>query len=202
MKYVRNNPQVQPEQEPMEPATPTPAPEVAPKRRRFIQPTFSARTPVRPGRPARLAMTTALTLFALGTYAQSDTLQRDTQTTPRGQQPGTSTQQGWVMFNDQMGRELNIPADQMQRLREVDERYAAEYRALGADPTKNPGYRALTERRTNDIHGIVSGDTYGRWEKRYGGSMMNDRTNRTNPEKGTKAGSDTDTPKKKTTTTP
>jgi hypothetical protein len=212
MNLFKNNHQVQPDQEPMEPTTPAPTPEVTPKRRRFNQPTFATRLHVRAGRSARFVVTSALAVLMFGANAQTDNT-KTTNSKDQGQQTdpqNTNTQQGWVMWNDQMGRDLNIPADQMQHLREVDERYAAEYRALGTDPTKNPGYRALTERRTNDIRGIISGDTYTRWEKRYGGAMGNDHTNRTapggtipkgnttNPEKRNNSGSET-TPPKKTT---
>lgn len=116
------------------------------------------------------------------------------------------------MWNDQLGRDLSIPADQLERLREVDARYASDYRALGADPVKNERYRELTERRNNDIRGIISGDSYTRWEKQYGGATINERTNKANPDgtapkgntanpgKGNNTGTETTPPKPKTTT--
>lgn len=126
-----------------------------------------------------------LTVFAVGAEAQTDT----THTRSRmdkgstGQTTNAQNEQspnGWTMFNDQMGKEYDLNDDQMRRLREVDARYASEYRALGSNPTTNPGYNALTQRRNNDIRGIMSNDVYSRWEKHYGGmpnSMKGDQRN-------------------------
>ena len=98
--------------------------------------------------------------------------QTDTARTRTNDQ-GTNTQnmdpqRGWVMFNDNMGREMNFTADELRRLREVDTRYASEYRSLGTNPTTHTDYWTLTRRRNNDIRGIISNDAYTRWEKRYG----------------------------------
>lgn len=161
----------------------TPAPEQPARRRRIIQPVFSTRH-VRAGRPFHLlALALSLSVCATTMTAQTDTThtrnRMDKSTSVQNNGQNVQDQHGWTMFNDQMGKEYGLTDDQMRRLREVDARYASEYRALGTNPTTDPGYSDLTRRRNNDIRGIVSNDVYTRWEKRYGGmqDMNNDRNN-------------------------
>ena len=187
-----------------EPGTPAPAPEVTPKRRRFIQPTFSNSGGTRAGRPVRMVLTGLFAACLIGTQAQTDNTNRMNPDQARqGTDQGQGTpQNGWSMFDDRTGRDFKIDADQLQRLREVDSRYAAEYGALGTDPMKNPGYRNLTDRRNNDIRGILSTETYVRWEERYGGTMNGTNTAKpegTAPETGSGSGTGADVPKNKTT---
>ena len=81
------------------------------------------------------------------------------------------TQKGWTMFDDRIGKEYNLSADQMTRLRDLDTRYSSEYKGLGNDPMTNPGYKSLTDRRNREVRTIMGEDAYMRWEKRYGGQM-------------------------------
>lgn len=119
--------------------------------------------------PWRTAMLTAFVALSF-TVAQA-------QVTPTPPMPPTtlkdaSTMQqtppkGWVMFDDQVGKDLGLDQDRLDRLREVDNRYRAEYDALGKDPLTNKGYSALSDRRNADVKGILSADQYNAWITRY-----------------------------------
>ena len=179
-----NTPKVAPLVPTTEPASP-PTPE-QPRRRRLIHPVFSTHG-VGTVRPIQLVGCLALVL-SLGTaQAQSDS-------TVGTALPDTRTQQGWTMWNDKLGTEYGLADDQLQKLRDVDARYYKEYQALGQAPWTDPGYRSLSERRNNDIRGIVAPEMYDRWEQRYG-QQPGTRTNApkagdgkgTSPGKGTQA---------------
>ena len=135
--------------------TPQPAPFERPKRR-FVQPTFQAPNSV------RKIVTAVVLLGALTTQAQTTP-----NSTARPQSTHQTTSRGWRTFDDNMGREFSIPADQMQRLREIDTRYQPEYEALGKDPMSDPDFRSLNDRRNGEIRKVLKPETYDRWYLRY-----------------------------------
>ena len=156
----------QPTEEPV-PGEEQPAPSERPKRRRVAQPVFRAPL-VRAGRPSRLVITGLAVCLSMGLYAQ---VQPTPSTNPTGQgtvtpQPVTP-QRGWTMFDDNVGRELEMPPEQLQQLRAVDARYLNDYRALGEDPGKNPRYQELTDRRNADIRKTMNESMYSTWNTKY-----------------------------------
>ena len=109
-------------------------------------------------------------MVGFSAQAQSDSLSRGT--TPNGTDRNTQMQsqpgqEGWT-FNDDMGRDLKVTPEEMKRLREMDQRYQAEWRNLGNDPMNHPQYRTLNDRRNADIKGILSPESYTNWQSRYG----------------------------------
>jgi len=84
------------------------------------------------------------------------------------QQPKTIAppSQGWMWWDDNSGREMNIPDARMQELRTVDERYRKDYDALGTSPWTNGEYQALTERRNADIKNVLTPEQYQQWTSR------------------------------------
>ncbi len=89
---------------------------------------------------------------------------------PTGQDvaPQASTPQGaWVMFDDRIANELRLPPEQLQQLRGVDERYLNDYRALGTDPTLDPRYGELTDRRNAEIRKVMDEAMYTTWSTKY-----------------------------------
>ena len=54
---------------------------------------------------------------------------------------------GWIMFDDSVATVLELRTAQLERLREIDRRYQADYVALGGAPRSNSNYLPLTERR-------------------------------------------------------
>jgi hypothetical protein len=163
-----NTPYEQPE--PNEEPTPDeeqPAPPEHPKRRRIHQPVFST-SRERAYRPASLAMTGLVLCLAMNLHAQTPT---PPSTNPTGQQTTTpqavTPQQGWVMFDDNVGRQLQMPPEQLQQLRAVDERFLNDYRALGNEPIRSPKYQDLTERRNAEIRKLMDPTVYDTWITQY-----------------------------------
>jgi hypothetical protein len=104
-------------------------------------------------------------LFAQGTPTAAPT------TTPRSttQQPATTpANKGWTMFNEDVGRRLELKSDQLQRLQEVDSRYRDRYTALGETPWTNAGYTPLTEQRSREVRSILTPEQYNHWTTMYG----------------------------------
>lgn len=153
---------------------PVPAPEESPEqapstperqpRRRTTVPTFARVIVGTPTKGTIVAI--AFALFSMGAMAQ--TTPSTTPATPGTvQQPTTSTQRGWVMFDDRVGKEMQLQPDQLQRLRDVDMRYQKDYTALGAEPWTNQGYSTLTDRRATDVRGILTPTQYEQWSTKY-----------------------------------
>ena len=148
---MSTNKPFQPLPDPTPEEKPQPSPFERPKRR-FIQPTFQAPKSV------RKIVTAIVLLGTLTTQAQTDP-----KTTVVPQSFPQTTSRGWRTFDDNMGRELNISTDQLQRLREIDTRYQPEYEGLGKDPMSNPDYRSLNDRRNGEIRKVLTPETYDRW---------------------------------------
>lgn len=129
------------------------------KRRRSVRPYFSMKL----AHPFRKSGFSALlVLFGFTTLdmkAQTDRAQQSSAPAQRAE--------GWVMFDDQVGRELGIADDRLQQLRDVDGSYQREYMALGNDPASNPAYPALTKRRNADIQRILTPEQFERWRTTY-----------------------------------
>ncbi|MGV3636142.1 MAG: hypothetical protein ACO1NQ_00720 [Flavobacteriales bacterium] len=108
---------------------------------------------------------------------------QNTPTTPEKskqptQQPGSTQQQdtqGWIWWDDAMGREMNITPERLRELRSMDDRYRKDYDALGATPWTSPDYRALTDRRNAEIQRLLTPEQYQNWTNR----TMRDKTNTT-----------------------
>lgn len=158
-----------------------PAPAERPRRRTFEQPVFTGKAKRR-GAKGATTMLLLLSLFSAQaqthpvpdppTNPGSPTMpadQQDHRLQQRDpQQPGTKqtrTNDGWIMFDERNTMDLDLQEDQLQRLRDVDGRYQKEYAAFGTAPSKNPGYRTLTEKRNADVRGILTPDQYARWER-------------------------------------
>ncbi|MBL7963665.1 MAG: hypothetical protein JNM31_07445, partial [Flavobacteriales bacterium] len=90
-----------------------------------------------------------------------------TSSTPQTTPQTTTPQKGWTMFDERIGSELQIPADQLQQLRDLDGRYQREYAALGTDPTLSPKYMELTERRNAEIRNLMDAPLYEKWSTKY-----------------------------------
>lgn len=110
---------------------------------------------------------TLLLLVALGAQAQTDTTRAQPNSTQAATTDRPQTPNGWIAFDDNVLRELNIPADRLPELRAVDTRYQGEYAALGNDPVTHPHYRLLTDRRNAAVRLILTPEQYGRWDRRY-----------------------------------
>ncbi len=126
-----------------------------PKRRRIMQPVFSTRFH-KPLRPHLVAIGFAL-LFGASAHAQ----------TSPSTTPNADPNRGWVMFDDRVGTDLDLRPDQLQKLRDVDARYQKEYTSLGNEPTRNPQYSTLSQRRAADIRRIMDPTVYERWNLKY-----------------------------------
>lgn len=136
------------------PATPG-----TPKRRRIATPVFSTRK-------SRSILVTGLVLcLSFGLHAQ--TTPGSTSSTPQTTPQPTTPQNGWTMFDERIGSELQIPADQLQQLRDLDGRYQREYAALGTDPISSPKYMELTERRNAEIRNLMDAPLYEKWSTKY-----------------------------------
>jgi hypothetical protein len=120
-----------------------------------MQPVFSTRFH-KPFRPHLIAIGFTL-LLAAGAQAQS------TPTTT----PNADPSRGWVMFDDRVGTDLDLRPDQLQKLRDVDARYQKEYTSLGNEPTRNPQYSTLSQRRAADVRRIMDPTVYERWNLKY-----------------------------------
>lgn len=88
---------------------------------------------------------------------------QSTQTATPSQQ---QTPQGWVWWDDNLGRELNIAPDRLRELRAVDDRYRKDYNALGTTPWASADYRTLTDRRNADIQKLLTPEQYQTWTRR------------------------------------
>ena len=150
-----------------EPGSEPPPPHKRPKRKRSAPPVFSTRL-FRNGQAARVAIAVVVLALGLGLRAQNVPTPS---TNPTGQQNTTpqsvTPQRGWAMFDDKVGTELQLPPEQLQQLRAVDERYMTDYRALGNDPSVNPRYQQLTDRRNADIRKVLNESTYTTWSTKY-----------------------------------
>jgi hypothetical protein len=114
-------------------------------------------------------MLTAIVLFSMSAFATAQTTPttRD-QSRPATQQPGTTQQtpqQGWQWFDDNTTRDLNINADRMNELREMDKRYRTEYDALGRTPWTHDNYQTLTDRRNADVQRLLTPEQYRKWSQ-------------------------------------
>ena len=125
----------------------------------------------RTGLMAVAVMATSM-LFAQSTPATPST----PATTPKSmthsttQQPRTTQpEKGWTMFNEDMGKSMDLKADQMKRLQAVDSRYKERYSGLGATPWTNAGYAPLTEQRNTEVKSILTPQQYDKWDATYGG---------------------------------
>lgn len=84
------------------------------------------------------------------------------------QQPSTTQQnpqQGWRWFDDNSSRDMNIDADRMKELRELDTRYRKEYDAMGNTPWTHSNYQTLTDRRNADLQRVMTPDQYQQWSR-------------------------------------
>jgi hypothetical protein len=127
---------------------------------------------VRAGLMAVALLATSL-LFAQNAPAGPNTTPKQTPaTTPRTstQQPvHTQTNKGWTMFNEDVGTRLDLKADQLKRLQDVDRRYQDRYADLGATPWTAPGYAPLTRQRNADIQAILTPEQFKEYTSTYGG---------------------------------
>ena len=139
--------------------TPEPSPALRAKRRRTLRPYFSAKLSEMAKRSWVLALTGLLVFATLGLRAQTDRTKQ-----PKAQKVD---ERGWVMFDDQVGSALNIPADKLQQLRDVDGSYQRDYMDLGNDPRTAASYSVLNDRRNADIKRILGPAEFARWQKLY-----------------------------------
>jgi len=137
-----------------------------PVRGRAITPYFRTKPARRPGKVIALAITLAFSLHPSVALTQTERPlpPAASEKTRPVEQP---QDRGWVMFDDEVGVTLNIPADKLQQLRDVDGSYQKEYMGLGNDPAVNPGYASLNERRNNDIRRVLTAEQYEQWVRRY-----------------------------------
>ena len=92
------------------------------------------------------------------------------------------------MFDDRVGKEMQLEADVLQRLRDVDARYQKEYTSFGSAPSTNSGYKALSDRRDSDVRGILTPEQYKRWESMQNRGQMDRGTNGSDTDGGMKDG--------------
>jgi|GEM_PF-2033957 len=198
--FIRPTPEEQPQ--PGE----QPAPAGKPQRRTFIQPTFTGRVRrITTKAFAALALALAMSYVQAQTQPMNPDAPRAPQTPPqqpRTPQPGAND--GWIMFDERNTVDLDLRDDQYQRLRDVDGRYQKEYGGFGTTPSKNPGYKDLSDRRNTDVRGILNPDQYQRWERMQNGTrdQMDRGTNGTNTDGGMKEGTPTTPRTNSTGTTP
>ena len=74
-----------------------------------------------------------------------------------------STQQGWIHFDEQVGTDLQLEQDRLQRMRAIDDEFRERYRALGTTPWSNAGYNDLTRQREQMIQRGLTPTQYDRW---------------------------------------
>lgn len=108
------------------------------------------------------------------------------------------------MFDERTTMDMDLRDDQYQRLRDVDARYQKEYGAFGKTPSKNPGYKDLSDRRNKDVRGILTPEQYQRWDRMQNGTRdrMDGGTNGTGTDGGMKDGAPTTPRMNGTGTTP
>ena len=189
----QNPHQMKPTQVPMpEPTTQPeeqPTPKIPTRRRTLILPVFTGR--VR-RLSAKAVITASLLIGGFAAQAQTqpvtdpptspgvpskpmnpDAPQEPRRSTQQPTTPQTSVQDGWIMFDERNTMDLNLRDDQYQRLREVDGRYQKQYTGFGNTPSKNPGYKDLSDRRNTDVRGILSPEQYQQWDRLNNGSREN-----------------------------
>lgn len=113
-----------------------------------------------------LAPLLAFVLVA-GAKAFGQTAPIPTMPSPTTQMPTAPAPGGWVFFDEAVAADLKLSAEDLRKLREVDDRYRREYIALGTDPMSSPQYRDLTDRRTTDVKAIMKARTYKAWQRKY-----------------------------------
>jgi hypothetical protein len=84
---------------------------------------------------------------------------------PSGGADSHTSQQNsaWQRFNEATHHDLQLNNSQIDRVRDLDERYERRYRDLGPDPLNSPGYRELYDERDREIRGVLTPEQYGRW---------------------------------------
>jgi hypothetical protein len=70
---------------------------------------------------------------------------------------------GWAPFTVNEKHELNLTDDQLVRLRDMDDKLAKDYNALGLEPWNNPDFPALNDKRNKAVQDILSPEQYKRW---------------------------------------
>ena len=78
--------------------------------------------------------------------------------------------------------------EQRTRLREIDERYDRELQGLGDDPTTDPGFNEINDRRDREVREVLNDDQYERWN-----SNMDNNRGTTTPGNRTGTGTGTGT---------
>lgn len=84
-----------------------------------------------------------------------------------------TTTTGWMIYSDTIARDLDLTPDQQQQLQDWNARYQLEYDRFGSDGVQQKDIAPLTERRDNELRGILSEDQYERWN-----TMDNNRNGR------------------------
>ena len=82
---------------------------------------------------------------------------------PAVAQETATSRSGWILFNDSVAAELELRDTQLERLREIDERYREDHARLGPDPLSDPNYVALYERRNAEIATVLDAEQYRAW---------------------------------------
>lgn len=125
----------------------------------------------RPQTHVKQALLSAIVLVSMNVIATAQTTPntRD-QHKQAPQQHGTmqhqqDTHQGWQWFDDNAGRDMNISADRMLELRQMDDRYRKDYDAMGSTPWTHSDYQALTDRRNAEVRGLITSDQYQQWSR-------------------------------------
>lgn len=94
---------------------------------------------------------------------------------------GTDRNGGWIMFNDTVAAGLELREGQIDRLREIDRRYMSDYQRLGSDPSSDPNYVVLTEKRNAEVRTVLDDEQYRAWLQLNDDRALNDRNERIQP---------------------
>lgn len=123
-------------------------------------------SPALPPQHSLYALVLAIAI-ALSAVAYGQTAPNPTMPSPTTQVPTTAPADGWVFFDEPVGADLKLTAEELRQLRAVDDSYRREYVALGTEPLMSPQYRELTDRRNRDVQRILQPRAYAVWNRKY-----------------------------------
>ena len=74
-----------------------------------------------------------------------------------------TTTTGWMIYSDTVANDLDLSPEQQRQMQDWNTRYQLEYDRLGNDGVQHKDMAPLTERRNNELRGILSEEQYERW---------------------------------------
>lgn len=116
-----------------------------------------------------LALALVVVAFSSNVNAQTTPTTGGTDNGIVTKSPQQPPQEGWSWWNDDTFKKMEIDEAGMTQLRSIDDRYRADYDKMGKTPWTNAGYQDLTDRRNQDIKGVLTPEQYKQWSTRSSG---------------------------------